>query len=166
MDYKDLPNEGTAKPVALLKKEGTFRADRHGQRPDASPDFPILVNLPEAPAEFDFDEIQFWDTVCEGWGKLGLLSTLDLTLLYEASMHYGVYKQMQSDYKEQPKVYDEKLAAYKPSPFFKGMNDAWALVRAAMKDFGMSPLDRSRLKLPTGAAPGEKPKMPGAGKFG
>jgi len=66
-----------AVPKALHVVRGSYRRDRHGQSPDASP----LVDVPAAPEWLDEVARGEWDRVAADLVQLGVLTELDVTAL-------------------------------------------------------------------------------------
>ena len=65
------------KPVEQHKREGTYRAARHGNEIQ----FPVLEEIPEPPEDFSEQEAVHWYRYANSLKEMGLLSNAFLTSL-------------------------------------------------------------------------------------
>jgi phage terminase small subunit len=126
-----------AKSLHQHHRERTFRADRHGSRVR---DEQFNGDLPERPSDLSADEVAVWELVVNT-SPDGVLRAIDATELTGCCWWYGEYcKAMNAmrPMKATAKAYYRlaNLAAI-----------AWKHFAAAASRFGMTPADRTRLKL-------------------
>lgn len=119
------------------KRDGTFRADRHASLVD---DRDFDGDLPERPADLSVDELAVWELVV-GSSPDGVLRAIDQTELTGCCWWYGEYSKAMRAMRPMEVTDTEyyrlsQLAAI-----------AWKHFAAAASRFGMTPADRSRLKV-------------------
>jgi phage terminase small subunit len=60
-------------------RDGTYRADRHGNEPE----FPVLDNIPDPPDKLSKEEAVYWYRYCTILDEMGLLSDVFLITLVD-----------------------------------------------------------------------------------
>lgn len=121
------------KPLAKHVAEGTYRADRHGDR-GAAPD---LAGLPEKPKRLKGEAGKLWDLIVEQLGPHGVLSPLDAPQLTILCDYWGRYLRLTPAAAADPTDKDIRLA----------IHAAQAIVGSIGARFGLTPTDRERLAI-------------------
>lgn len=120
------------KPTAAHKRDGTFRADRHGDRVDAS--FP--TGLPVKPHDLPPESEWLWNHLVENM-PAEQIALIDRTAMESACIWYAHWKRF------------DALLMQSPDPeIFKMASQSWGRLEKLFSKFGMSPLDRARLRAP------------------
>lgn len=120
-------NQNSGRPrksVAALKLHGTYRKDRHGDRPDDTVDGALC----QKPSWLEGEASAFWDRVIVPLALTGRAVELDGDL---ASGMCGWW------------------AEYRSAETLKDKDLAWRNFVAAAAKFGLSPADRAKLAAPT-----------------
>jgi len=130
-------------------------AGNPGRRPlnDAEPHPPII--LPDAPSELNAVGRAKWDELARKLFNQGILTELDIDLLYLYCINFQNFMDAQEKIKifGGPVVKTEKGNPIQ-NPYLNIANQCQERMIKLASLFGMSPVDRSRIK----AAPKAKPK--------
>ena len=127
-----------AKPTTQHKRDGTYRADRHGRRADA-----VIgkTELPTPPEHLKADAVAMWYEVCESLPP-EVLVRLDMYQLTGMCEWWQQWRDLQ-------KAIDSCNDVLDPT-YFK-LNQMCAIVwkhfAAASSRFGMTPTDRAKIKI-------------------
>lgn len=131
------------KPIEQLKREGTYRGDRHsGPEPEIMP--------PEKPAGLQGVSGEFWELVSPAIKQMGVYTEADqqsLKLLCEAYQNYSECKeQIESDGRFITRVTKsgESLVEH---PAGRAMSRHLKEILYLMRKFGMTPSDRTGLHV-------------------
>jgi phage terminase small subunit len=121
------------KPLAKHVADGTYRADRHGDRGAA----PKFGGVPEKPKRLKGEAGKLWDLVVEQLGPHGVLSPLDAPQLTILCDYWARYLRLAPKHTADPTDKDVRLA----------IHAAQAIVTAIGARFGLTPTDRERLTI-------------------
>lgn len=126
------------KQTSRLKKQGTYREDRHGHRAEFQCD-----GKPERMFALDGHAAEFWDFVNRTMPE-GMLSMADSAVLTAVCQQYSVWRRETADYEN---TRDDKA-------FSRAMR-AFKNVMDGARSLGMTPVDRSKISK---GAVGQKKK--------
>lgn len=139
-------NQGgkNAKSSAELKRNGTFRKDRHGDRVAV----PILESIPDAPQSFDNAHKKEWQKVCKRLAKDGLLTDQDLgavELMVKLTVLVdGIHADLLTE-----GVMIETKTTKKPNPKAQLYLQFNAQLMSMYSQFGQTPRSRMTVKVAT-----------------
>lgn len=129
------------KPAAARKKDGTFRADRHGVGS-------LPVEVPVAPADLAPRARAFWDVVTKELFEAGYIAKLDRQILRQAADSWAVYLEAM-DSIEKKGVVVESVTKYgvvlKANPACVIRDRADKQIKEVLTKFGMTPAARNNL---------------------
>lgn len=138
-----MPSGGqNAKPIALHQLRGTYRKDRHGKnipRP-----YPMA---PRCPSWASADARKHWRRLAPELEKLGLLTILDADAfgLYCSALSQWISMSTQID--REGSVIEDSRGGRK-HPLYPALHAAEDCLRWGFREFGMTPMARSRMNLP------------------
>ena len=126
------------KTIAQHKADGTYRKDRHGNRVELPP----LTSLPSVSSTTLSDRAQeYYQQFGEVLVNQGILTDMDLIALEVLADRYATYKLSQEHLNEYGHVFNGKQ-----SPYVSIQREAYKEVISIMRDFGMTPVSRTRIK--------------------
>ena len=125
------------KPTGLHKIDGTFRADRHGDRADAAHDF---FAVPEKPADLVCEAEDLWDQVVGRLASSQSTSDLDTASLHAMCLWWQRFLDLNA--KATEFAWDDERAEMYENRAIK----AWRAFDRIASRFGMTPADRAKLK--------------------
>ena len=129
-------NSGHRKiPTAILKVEGTYREDRHGNRANE----PTPTGHPEMPLTLSPAAKRHWKKVVPLLVKMGVAKTVDSAALAGMCEAWSMYQDIHRYYRRA--TVEDRLALV--TKLIAARKD-WG-VQAGM--FGMTPSDRARLQV-------------------
>ena len=138
-----MPSGGhNAKPIALHQLHGTYRKDRHGT--NAVRARPVS---PRCPSWVDAEAGKHWKRLAPELDKLGLLTELDAAA-------FGILCCALADYITIRERIDSDGMAIEGSrgprkhPLYPALHAAEECLRWGFREFGMTPMARSRMNLP------------------
>ena len=127
------------KPQALKKMQGTYRPDRDGGTTLAGSTTPPNWLSQAAKTE--------WRRVAKRLAEAGLLTWGDRALLAAYCQAYARWKQAEQELEGKPLTFETDKGYVGKNPLLTVANEARdAMIRAA-KEFGMTPVARSRLNV-------------------
>ena len=128
------------KTTSELKLTGTWRADRHGDRADVTPQ-----GRPVKPDDLDADAADLWDAIIDGCLARGADSA-DAPALSSMCRWWSVYIRC-----------DRKMAGDDPN-YKAGVLASMAYKQFSQMaaKFGLTPVDRAKLKMDPGALQDER----------
>lgn len=128
------------KSIKELKKQGTYRKDRHAGRLESAVN--LLETAPEPPKNFDKMHADMWNTVCNDLIKLGLLASPDVLIIEIYVSTWFLWRKAVIDFK-----------ATNSKVVFRLMNDTAKQLNQMSDKLGFSPKARQHLNIsdkPTG----------------
>ena len=128
------------KSIKELKKQGTYRKDRHSGRLESIVN--LLETVPNPPKNFDKMHRDMWYSVCNDLIKLGLLAAPDVFLIEIYVSTWFFWRKAATDFQ-----------ATKSKVASRVMNDTAKQLNQMSDKFGMSPKARQHLNIsdkPTG----------------
>lgn len=129
------------KPAATRKKEGSYRADRHG-----SPALPVTI--PDMPEDLSESAQDCWKEVAKQCKYAGVIATIDGTALRMLSESYAQYIEANRLIQRDGLVLVETTqhgTRHKMNPAVAVRNAAWKQVYDCLRQFGMTPSSRTGL---------------------
>lgn len=147
------------KPNKLHKKQGTYRAYRHGYGDNPEPE--VVKEYINPPDTFNRWAKQEWKRVVPQLIENELLSTIDIGILQIAIEQYGIYRECidniyyktvvdengkQKRVKQTLSEYFEGKTSYR-APEVPLMKSAFAHYKEVMFSFGVTPVARSRVEV-------------------
>lgn len=132
---------GHKKPTKLLKMQGTWRKDRHGNKNEPQPP---AANLAQ-PYDLDEDGQRFWDYHAPKLSKLGLLSENDAYALAMAAEWFSIHQKCVRELRSGISQKTPTTTVAKPASVVA--KAAIVAVRGFLADFGLTPASRTRLTV-------------------
>ena len=132
------------KPTSEHKRQGTFRDDRHGNRLDAA----VKPGVPAKPDDLPAESAQLWDTVLKHLPE-GTASELDAAALEMCCRWFAEWKRCQRELES-----GEQSDGYKWSIRAATASKQFSLLAGR---FGLTPGDRTKLKVEPDKPKGETP---------
>jgi P27 family predicted phage terminase small subunit len=130
------------KPAQSHKKNGTYRADRHGG-------VGLRAELPMAPADMSPQASAHWAVIGRELSDAGLISGIDRTAFRMLCESMAIYLEAMDEIREKGMIaYTDKGFPIQ-HPAIGIRNTAWTQIVAACKQFGMTPSSRTGLHLET-----------------
>ena len=124
-------------PTAILKTQGTFRKDRHGNRATE----PQPGGYPVKPRGMAKAASRHWDRVVPGLAEIGVATVADGPALQRLCEWWAIFEDLRGNGPDgEPKRVAAMATAFK----------AWSDLASR---FGMTPSDRAALRLPEQPAP-------------
>ncbi|MBS0205686.1 MAG: phage terminase small subunit P27 family [Planctomycetes bacterium] len=131
------------KPVAVHKRNGTFRGDRHSDDVESQ----LEPRLPDPPEHFDDDQRALWTRIGEQLAKRGLLTELD-GMAFELLV--SSYMAMHANCRElesQDLVYFTESGAPVVNPLVGVITKNTALLKWCLREFGCTPSARTGIHV-------------------
>lgn len=150
------------KPTRLKVIQGTYREDR---APVNEPQPEKVIKLPKPPRYLSKYAKTLWGALVEELTAQGILTIIDMPALEACCEAYGQYRAAHEavfhpvDF-ETGKQTDRTLAEYmdkrnsQTMPEYTAMTKAFAILKAYLIEFGMTPAARGRISIPD--SPGEE----------
>jgi P27 family predicted phage terminase small subunit len=133
------------KPQALKKLQGTYRPDRDGGADDALSD-----KKPNCPAWLSKEAKSEWRRIANDLHDAGLLKYVDRAALAAYCEAYGRWQQAEKLVQEKGLLVKTKNGNVIQSPAVGVANVAMRDMLKLLKEFGMTPVSRSRLPAKAG----------------
>lgn len=130
-----------AKPKAILKANGTYREDRHGQHID------LPVERPEPVADMGEISQRTFEQLSSRLEAMGIVSELDAMGLQMLSDAWEDYLAARSLVKKLGTTYESDTAngsIRRTNPEVAIMQEAWSRVHKMLQQFGLTPSSRMR----------------------
>ena len=131
------------KSAADLKRSGTFRKDRHGNRVESAAK--PMQYLPEAPPHFDKRHVSAWNTVCGNVKALGILTEQDLSLMEVYVVFVLIWQDAAAEVQKRGITFTDGDRVIK-NPAFVIMTEAAKMTNQIGAQFGFSPKSRMSIK--------------------
>jgi P27 family predicted phage terminase small subunit len=133
-----MPGGRPQKPLEDHELDGTYRADRHGEkvthlRPDGAP---------ERPTDFGEDAAWLWDQLIIDLGRKNVAYRIDTAALRGVCEWYGRYRKL-SRALDKLDAEDERVHRMVASA-----SECWRRFEAMAAQFGLTPVARMRLQIP------------------
>lgn len=141
-----MPAGRPRKPTGMHKVDGTFRADRHGERADAGHDF---FQVPTKPKDLKGEGAKLWKLVVDNLAASRSTSKLDTASLHAMCKFWNRYLEL--DQRATENAFDDEFAEVLEERALK----AWRAFDRIASRFGMTPADRAKLKV----SPSEKKQV-------
>jgi P27 family predicted phage terminase small subunit len=125
-----------SKPAEIHKLEGTFRKDRHSDDVKA----PMMGEMPTAPLNMSDEAAEWWRKKCIDLQQMGMLYRSDLELLAN-------YCNLLADIDDARKRINESATGDDRLKWLKYHNEALKYALPMTKEFGFTPLARTKIKL-------------------
>lgn len=135
------------KPTALKLVQGTYRADR------ATPNEPTPdVEAPSCPTWLHPEAKREWRRIIPELEALGLIAKIDRAALAAYCQAYAEWWEMERAIAEHGRVQVTESGYVAQRPEVAMRNKALDTMRAFLREFGLTPVSRTRVSVP------EKPK--------
>ena len=131
-----------AKPQATKKLQGTYRPDRDGGAEDA-----LTNKKPNCPAWLSKEGKAEWRRIANELHQAGLLKLVDRAALAAYCEAFGRWQQAEKLVQEKGLLVKTKNGNVIQSPAVGVANVAMRDMLKLLKEFGMTPVSRSRLKV-------------------
>lgn len=125
-----------SKPTEIHKLEGTFRGDRHSDDVKA----PMMSRMPKPPEGMKEAAAEWWRKKCIDLKEMGMLYRSDLEVLAQ-------YCNLLADIDLARGKMDIAFSAEERLKWMKVHNEALKFALAMTKEFGFTPLSRTKIKL-------------------
>ena len=132
-----------AKPSSQLKKDGTYRKDRHAARVEGVAK--ILEVIPKAPAHFDQKHREKWAQVCKKVYELGILAEQDTDAIEQYVCNWLMWEAAAAEVLKRGITFTDGDRIIK-NPAFNVMQEAGKVVNQIGALFGFSPRARMGIK--------------------
>ena len=141
-----------SKPTELKKLQGTYRPSRD-KNPTLKPTQEVSLS---APSDLNEWGQKLWEEIMSEYGKVGLITRVDLGSFYNLCSWYGVYRQAEDlvnarGLEVEEEVYSAKgeLVGTKTvvNPMINVMDKAQKNYLALAKEFGVTPSSRAGLSF-------------------
>lgn len=134
-----------AKPIGDLKKQGTYRKDRHGNRLEGA--IKTVETPPEPPSHFGERHRNTWARVCREVFELGILAKPDVYILEMFVSYWLLWQDAQAEVqKSGVTIVDEDSGKLIKNPAVSVMADAAKTVKEIAGLIGFSPRARMGIK--------------------
>ena len=130
-----------AKTTQQLKREGTYRKDRHAQRLEVPP----ADGIPAPPPTFDERHADKWREVCERLKGMSILTKHDVDTIQAYCTAYFDLQDAEETLRQEGKYLHSDTGTARVHPAWRVKNDALKTLRQLSAALGFSPLDRTRV---------------------
>lgn len=131
------------KPNEIKKRDGTYRADRHGD----APPLPAAPQLVEPPAELEDEAKEFWREAVPTLHEAGLLSRVDKPALEMLATQYARAKQAGRVVAEQGLLALGSAGQFRIHPAVIAEREATTQFLRLAEQYALTPVARTRLGL-------------------
>lgn len=131
------------KSASQLKKEGTYRKDRHSYRIEGGAT--VLNSIPDPPAHFDKRHREKWHDVCWKVYNLGILTEQDIDLIEQYVCNWLMWKDAAAEVAKTGITFSDGDRIIK-NPAFSVMQETGKVVSQIGALFGFSPRARMGIK--------------------
>lgn len=131
-------------PDEIKKRRGTLKKNRVNNDPVNTT---MIHEIPEPPETFDHVATEVWNTICSEMIKLNILHTLDIYMLQILCVEMSTYWKCQRDIIKEGFTVDTGTGSTKVNPKVTIASQSLNNVQKIASKFGLTPSDRSRLKL-------------------
>lgn len=145
------------KPIEIKKLEGTYRKDRDWT--SEMPTFDPVLAADPAPEFFDEYEMQEYEFLTRTLIRNNVLKDIDMNLVIMYCLEMGKYMRYSQFCKENGISFMSANGNVRTRPEVSAMNDALMNVLRIATKLGISPTDRSRLKIDNKQLPEDDPVM-------
>lgn len=125
-----------SKPAEIHKLEGTFRTDRHSDDIKA----PMMSRMPKPPESMSDAAAEWWRKKCIDLREMGMLYRSDLEVL-------GHYCNLLADIDMAREKMNTSFSFDEKLKWMKLHNEALKFALPMTKEFGFTPLSRTKIKL-------------------
>ena len=132
-----------AKPSSVLKREGTYRKDRHLNRVESVAK--LLPTIPEPPGHFDQTHREKWGEVCQKVFNLGILTEQDTDVLELYVCNWVMWEAACAEVKKRGITFTDGDRIIK-NPAFSIMQESGKVIQQLSGLFGFSPRARMGIK--------------------
>lgn len=132
------------KPTALKIKQGNLggrRLNHHEPQPEKE-----IPTMPSFVAENEY-AIREWNYITPRLFELGLLTTIDKAAIAAYCMAYARWAQAEEKAVGQHMVVKSTKGTAMTNPLIRASRDAMDQVLAIVREFGMTPVSRTRLQV-------------------
>lgn len=125
-----------SKPAEIHKIEGTFRGDRHSDDIKA----PMMSRMPKPPEGMSDAAVEWWKKKCIDLRDMGMLYRSDLEVLAH-------YCNLLADIDHARSLMNISFSGEERLKWLKYHNEALKFALPLTKEFGFTPLARTKIKL-------------------
>jgi len=126
-----------SKPTEVHKIDGTFRKDRHSDDIKA----PMMPEMPPPPEDMGDRAAVYWRKKCIDLQQMGMLYRSDLEML-------SSYCNLLADIDDARRMIRRSVSAGQRQKWLRYHNEALKFALPMTKEFGFTPLSRTKIKLP------------------
>ena len=136
-------------PKALAVLKGTYQKCRHEDQIQESMELDFVFNtLPNAPIEVGEFGSKYWQqTLGQAQKVFGYISFLDLGMFTELCKVYNDMRILESQFNGQPYIMKDANGKPIQNPIYVALKEARADFGKLSRDFGFTPVARTRIKL-------------------
>ena len=138
------------KPTALAKLQGN-----PGKRPLPKNEPQPKRVLPRVPSHLSDEGKKEWRRISRKLYDLGVLTEVDLDALASYCEHWATWKQATAMMRQEGLVVETPNGYLQPSPWINIADKAFKNVLALLREFGMTPSSRTRVKVEKSEGPSE-----------
>jgi P27 family predicted phage terminase small subunit len=137
-----------AKPIEVHKRNGTYRADRHGDgMPLLIAGRPDLAEFERPPRELDREAAQHWRLLVPDLIRSGILDRTDLPALILLCETWSDIRKHRRVLRERGQYESGSMGQPVASPSVRMLRDAISQYNQLAAAFGLDPLARTRLAV-------------------
>ena len=132
-------------PTAMLKAQGTFRDDRHGNKMEAK------LSIPQPPTLLSEVSQEAYDFIATRLYNMGVASELDGFALQMLADAWEDYITARNVIREKGPTYSTETTQgdlmFRPRPEMAMMTNAWDRVKKMLSEYGMTAASRAKINV-------------------
>jgi len=132
-----------AKPIAMHKLTGSFRADRHGEAPETD------GNRPIAPDFLDDNALVEWNRIVDHLVKTGVAGSMDMGCLAGHCQAWSDYIEAVLILRKEGRTVTSQSGYSQPHPMVAIMNSSWDRYLKTAREMGLTPAARTKIDVGT-----------------
>ncbi len=128
-------------------KNGTLRKDRHGDA-EKIPEGCDLLEVPKPPTFLNKHGKREWKRLCTGMIEMELLKTVDVGLIENACMYYGIFVELSIELSKKKSLFsflDERTS--QNNNVITTMEKSYKNYSDIVYKMGVSPIERTRIQI-------------------